>query len=147
MKTATGFSPFQLVHRVEAVIPVEWEIPSLMISIHVLPDTIELEEHLLHLEHLDEHRRDVMTANEAHKKRVKNQYDKSIKPRIFSEGELVLLWDQDKEPLRVGKFRSTWLGPYVMSKILKICAYELTDFEGNKPPQPRNGIYLKKYYA
>ena len=54
VKNATGFSPFQLIHRVEAVTPVECEIPSLNISIHVLPDTTELEEWLLHLEHLDE---------------------------------------------------------------------------------------------
>ena len=90
--------------------------------------------------------RDALTANEAHKNRVKNQYDKLIKPRIFSEGELVLLWDQDKEPLGVGKFRSMWLGPYVVSKVLKKGAYELTDFEGNKLHEPRNGLYLKKYY-
>ena len=51
VKTTTGFSPFQLVHRVEAVTPVECEIPSLKIYIHVLPDTTELEERLLHLEH------------------------------------------------------------------------------------------------
>ena len=82
----------------EAVTPVECEIPSLNISIHVLPDTTELEEWLLHLEHLDEQHRDVLIANEAHKNRVKNQYDKSVKPRIFSEGELVFLWDQAKNP-------------------------------------------------
>ena len=43
VKTATGFSPFQLVHGVEAVTLLECEIPSLKIAIHVLPDTIELE--------------------------------------------------------------------------------------------------------
>ena len=37
-----------------------------------------------------------------------------------------MLWDQDKEPLGAGKFRSMCLGPYVMSKILKKGAYELT---------------------
>ena len=88
-----------------------------------------------------------MTTNETHKNRVKNQYDKSVKPRIFSEGELVLIWDQDKEPLGAGKFRSMWLGPYVVSKVLKKGAYELTNFEGNKMPKPRNRLYLKKYYA
>ena len=56
----------------------------------MLPDTIELEERLLHLEYLDEKRRYVLTANEAHKNRVKKQYDKSVKPQIFSEGEPVL---------------------------------------------------------
>ena len=68
-------------------------------------------------------------------------------PRIFSEGELVLLWDQDKEPLGVGKFRSMWLGPYVVSKVLNKGAYELTYFEGIKLPEPRNGLDLKNYYA
>ena len=68
-----GFSPFQLVHGVEAITPVECEIPSLRIAIHVLPNKIELEERLLHLEHLDEQRRDVLTTNEAHKNRVKPQ--------------------------------------------------------------------------
>ena len=91
VKTATGFSPFQLIHKVEAVTPIECEIPYLNISIHVLPNKTELEEHLLHLEHLYEQCRDALIANEAHKNRVKNQYDKSVKPRIFSKGELVLL--------------------------------------------------------
>ena len=78
-----GFSPFQLVHRVEAITPIECEIPSLQIAIRVLPDTTELEEWLLHLEHLDEQRRDALTANKAHKNRVKSQYDKTVKPRVF----------------------------------------------------------------
>ena len=84
-----------------------------------------------------------MTANEAHKNKVKNQYDKVVKPRVFSKGELAFLWDQVKEPLGVGKFESMWLGPYVVSKVLKKGAYELTDFDGNKLPEPRNGLYLK----
>ena len=70
-----------------------------------------------------------------------------MKPRIFFEGELVLLWDQDKEPLGAVKFKSMWLGPYIVSKVLKKWAYELSDFDGNKLPEPRNGLYLKKYYA
>ena len=80
VKTATGFSPFQLVHGVEVVTPIECEISSLRIVIHVLPDMNELEERLLHLEHLDEQHRDALKENQAHKNRVKSQYDKSIKP-------------------------------------------------------------------
>ena len=89
----------------EAVTPIECEILSLKISIHVLLDTMELEECLVHLEYLDEQRRDALTTNQAHKNRFKTQYDKSVKPRVFSEGELVLLWDQDKEPLGAGNSR------------------------------------------
>ena len=89
----------------------------------------------------------MLTTNEAHKNRAKNQYDKSVKPRIFFEGETIFLWDQDKELLGAGKFRSMWLGPYVMSKVLNKGVYELTDFEGNKLPELRNGLYSKNYYA
>ena len=124
VKISRGFSPSQLVHRVEAVTLVECEIPSLKIAIHILPEMTELEERLLHLEHLDEQRRYVLTTNEAHKNRVKNQYDKSVKPRILSKGELVLRWDQDKESLGEGSFKSMWLGPYIVSKILKKGSYE-----------------------
>ena len=107
----------------------------------------ELEERLVHLEHLDEQRRDVLIAKQAYKNRFKSQYDKSVKPCIFSEGELVLLWDQDKEPLGAGNFRYMWLGPYIVSKVLKKGAYELIDFDGNKLAELGNGLYLKKYYA
>ena len=54
VKTATGFSPYQLVHGVESVLPVECEIPSLKLAIELLPDTSPLEERLVHLEQLDE---------------------------------------------------------------------------------------------
>ena len=50
--------------------PVECEIPSLKIVIHVLPNMTELEECLLHLEHLDEKCRDALTTNKAHNKSI-----------------------------------------------------------------------------
>ena len=53
-KTATRFSPYQLVHGVEFVLPVECEIPSLKLAIEHLPDTSALEECLVHLEQLNE---------------------------------------------------------------------------------------------
>ena len=98
VNTATGFSPFQLVHGVEAITLIECEIPSLQIAIHVLPDTTELEEWLLHLEHLDEQCRDVLIANQAHKNGVKIQYDKSVKPRIFFDKNLFCFGTKTKNP-------------------------------------------------
>ena len=108
VKTATGFSPYQLVHGVESILLVECEIPSLKLAVELLPDTSPLEEHLVHLEQLDEQRRDVLVALEVNKHRVKVQYDKSFHPSVLSEGDLVLLWDQSKEPLGEGKFNPMW---------------------------------------
>jgi transposase InsO family protein len=43
VKTTTGFSPFQLVHGVELILPIECEIPSLKLAVELLPDTSDLE--------------------------------------------------------------------------------------------------------
>ena len=71
--------------------PVECEIPSLKLAVELLPDTSPLEEHLVHLEQLDEQRQDALVALEVNKHHIKVQYDKSVHPRRFSEGDLVLL--------------------------------------------------------
>jgi transposase InsO family protein len=54
VKTATGFSPFQLIYGLEAFLPIECQIPSLKLAVQLLPDTSPLEEQLVHLEQLDE---------------------------------------------------------------------------------------------
>ena len=66
---------------------------------------------------------------------------------MFSEGDLVLLWDQSKEPLGAREFNPMWRGPYVVKRVLEKGAYELVDYERTALAEPRNGIYLKKYYA
>ena len=78
-KTATGFTPFQLIYGLEVVLPIECEIPSLWLTIELLPHTTDEEQHRLYLSHLDEIRRDATLANESHKNVLKNdtteQYD------------------------------------------------------------------------
>jgi hypothetical protein len=147
VKTATGFSPFQLVHGVESILPVECEIHSLKLAVEILPDTSDLERRLVHLESLDKQCWDDFTAIEANKKCVKVQYDKYVCPWLYAKGDLVLLYDQAKEPLGVGKFKPMWYGPYIVLRVLEKGAYELEDYEGNKLVEPRNGLYLKRYYA
>ena len=73
VKTATGFSPYQLVHGVESIFSVECEIPSLKLAVELLPNTSPLEECLVHLEQLDEQRRDALVTLEVNKHCVKAQ--------------------------------------------------------------------------
>jgi transposase InsO family protein len=54
VKTATDFSPFQLIYGLEAVLPIECQTPSLKLAVQLLLDTLPLEERLLYLEQLDE---------------------------------------------------------------------------------------------
>jgi hypothetical protein len=45
------------------------------------------------------------------------------------------------------KIRSHVQGPYIVRKVLEKGAYELVDCDGIPLSEPRNGLYLKKYYA
>jgi len=61
---------------------------SLNLAIELLPEMSSLEERLVHLEHLNEQRRDATITNEAHKKRVKTQYDKAVRSWVFLKATL-----------------------------------------------------------
>ena len=106
-----------------------------------------MEERLIHLEQLDEQRRDALVALEVNKHHIKVQYDKCVRPRNFSEGDLLLLWDQAKEPLGARKFNLMWHGPFMVKQVLDKGTYELVDYEGTSLAETRNELYLKKYYA
>ena len=147
MKTTTGFTPFQLVYGLEVVLPIQCQIPSLKLAVEILPNTSTEEERFLYLTNLDETRWDVSLVNEAHKKCAKVQYDKSVEPRVFNEGDLVLTYDQRHDKLGKGKFESMWYGPFIVSKVLEKGANELVDYDGVPFRKPRNGLYLKRYYA
>ena len=98
------------------------------------------------LERASEDRRISLQTMEAAKKRTKAQYDRKVQPRTFHEGDLVLVYDQAHDVLGHGKFDSLWLGPCNINKDLGKGAYLLEDFKGNPLPNPRNALYLKKYY-
>ena len=147
VKTSIGFTPFQLVYSLEVVLPIECEIPSLQISVQLLLATCEEEKRLLYLAQLDENRRNAALAVETHAKQIKAQYDRNVTPCNFSEGDLVLLYDQANDKLGAGKFVPMWHGSYIVKRKLTKGVYELEDFDGVSLGKPRNGLYLKRYYA
>ena len=66
-KTATSFTPFHLIHGVELVLPIEFQIPSLCLTVELLPDTSPLEEQLLQIEQTVEDHRAALQAIKAAK--------------------------------------------------------------------------------
>ena len=104
------------------------------------------EEHLIYLKQVDEQRRYATLANKAHKQHVKCKYDRSVCPIFFSEGDSVLVYDQDKYLLGEWKFKPMWFRLFIIKKVLEKGTYELVEFEGNDFPEPKNGLYPKKYY-
>jgi hypothetical protein len=130
VKSSTGFTPFHLVYGIEAILSIECEILSLKLAVELLPNTTVEEERLLYLMQLDETRRNAALVIETKKKRVKAQYDKHVKPRIFFYDDLVLLYEQDRDLLGAGNFEPMWCGPYIVKRMLEKGAYELVDYDG-----------------
>ena len=89
--------PVSIWHR--SGLQIECEIPLLKLKVELMPHTYVEEEHFLHLTRLDETHRDATLVNETYQKWIKNQYDKSIHPRNFAEGDLVLIYDQAHDKL------------------------------------------------
>jgi hypothetical protein len=54
---------------------------------------------------------------------------------------------QDHDLLGDEKFEAMWCDPYIIKRVLEKGAYELVDYDGIPSSEPRNGIYLKKYYS
>ena len=146
-KTATGFTPFCLVHGVESVLAIECQIPSLRLVVELLPDTSTWEERLLQLEQTIEYHRASLQAIKAAKKQSKAHYDSHVHPRTFSEGDMILVYDQPNDKLGKGKFDSMWYGPYVIHCFLGKWSYTLIDSDGQLLENPCNGLYLKRFYA
>jgi len=106
----------------------------------LLPATSKEEKCFLYLVQLDENQRNVSLAIETHAKRMKAQYDRNVTPQNFSEGDLVLVYDQANDKLGAGKFVPMWHGPFFIKRKLAKGAYELVEFDGDSLGKPRNGL-------
>jgi hypothetical protein len=49
--------------------------------------------------------------------------------------------------LGAGKLEVMWRGPYIVKRELEKGDNELVDYDGIPLSEPKNGLYLKKYYA
>ena len=84
---------------------------------------------------------------EAAKTWSKSHYESHVHPCTFSEGDLVLIYNQTNDKLGKGKFDSMWYGPYVIHRCLNKGVYVLADSGSHLLKNPRNGLYLKRLYA
>jgi hypothetical protein len=85
---------------------------------------------------------------EENKKRIARWYDKKVKVKEFSQGDLawkLILPIGSKYP-KFGKWSPTWEGPYRINRCASDNAYILETLEGEEFSRTLNGKYLKRYY-
>ncbi|XP_004231718.1 uncharacterized protein [Solanum lycopersicum] len=127
IRTSTGATPYFLVYGTEAMIPVELEIPSLRIIQEAkLTDADWIRGRAENLALIDGRRINAICHGHLYQNRMARPFNKKVKPRHFSPGQLVLnriFPNQDKAK---GKFSPNWQGVYIVSRVLTGGAVILT---------------------
>ncbi|XP_075097939.1 uncharacterized protein LOC142175256 [Nicotiana tabacum] len=148
MRAFTGATPYMLVYGTEAVILAEVEIPSLKVIQEAKLDDAELirvrQEQLMLI---DEKRMDAVCHGQLYHNRMANAFNKRVKPRQFTPGQLVLKKTFPHQEEAKGKFAPNWQGPYVVHKELFGGALILAETNGRVSTKPINLDAIKRYYA
>ena len=117
-KKLTRHTPFKLAYVQEAVMPMEYIVPSLRVAtLTYMANEDTVNERLLHLLGLEEDHFIAGFQQQVQKEKEKAWHDRHIKRKPFKEGDLVLLYD-NKFAKFPGKFQMHWLGPYQVKYLI-----------------------------
>ncbi|XP_019190539.1 PREDICTED: uncharacterized protein LOC109184998 [Ipomoea nil] len=147
-RTPTQRTPYSLMYGVEAVLPLERQIPSLRLAIQEgLTDEENAKLRLAELEALDEKGLQAQQSLECYQARMSRAFNKRVRTRSFQIGDKVLAV---RRPIIVTrktghKFTSRWDGPYVILEVYTGGAYKLIS-EDSLKIGPINGRFLKLYH-
>uniref|UniRef100_A0A2N9FKG7 Uncharacterized protein n=1 Tax=Fagus sylvatica TaxID=28930 RepID=A0A2N9FKG7_FAGSY len=129
VRTSVGATPYSLVYGMEAVLPVEVEIPSL----RILSQT--------------QAGRSRMGPSPLYQRRIERAYNKKARPRTFQPGDLVLKKRNMALSDPRGKFAPSYEGPYVVKKAFSGGAIILADMDGEEFRSPINSDSVIKYHV
>ncbi|XP_016192569.1 uncharacterized protein LOC107633457 [Arachis ipaensis] len=145
-QSSTRETPFRLVYGCDAMIPVEVSLQNTRTtnvnkSDHIKNRRTELD--------LIEENRDKSALHQLVAKRaITRKYNKKLKPRTFSEEDLVLRRIEDiRKPQGHGKLSTTWDYPFRIQKVIGKGAYKIQKLDGTILPNTWNTSSLKMYFS
>ncbi|RDX62196.1 hypothetical protein CR513_59495, partial [Mucuna pruriens] len=128
----------------EAVLPVEVEIPSLRVIAEAEVGEAEWAQHRFdQLNLITEKRLRAICHGQLYQRRVKQAFDKKVRPRTFREGDLVLRKILPATKDYRGKWTPKYEGPYVVRQAYSGGALILTDQDGRDLKNPVNADSAK----
>eukprot|EP00253_Pinus_taeda_P036248 PITA_36248 len=111
-KTTTGFTPYELVYRKNALLSIEFEYNTLRVAAQLDLDLSHTQrERLLQLNGLDEHRMQALLHSEVFQLQRKIWHDRHLNEKQFQPGDWALLYDS-RYKYSKRKLRTKCLGPY-----------------------------------
>ena len=146
-KVTIGMTPFRMAYGLEAVVPMEFMIPSLKMAVQEkLPMEKSREERIQELLSLEEDRQQSILVAEAVQKRRKAWADRHGKQKVFTKGDHVLIFNSKlgKHP---GKLKLRWIGPCTVEEEIAPGAFMLRNLDGTLRPGVVNGCKMKPYHG
>ena len=148
VRTSTGATPFSLVYGMEAVLPIEVEIPSLRVLMEAQLDETEwIRTRYDQLNLIEGKRLTALCHGQLYQRRMMRAYAKKVRPRQFKEGDLVLRMILPIQKDGRGKWMPNYEGPFIVKRAFSGGALILTNMDGEELSQPVNADRVKKYYA
>ncbi|XP_070021718.1 uncharacterized protein [Nicotiana sylvestris] len=115
--TSTGATPYMLVYGTEAIIHAEVEIPSLRIIQEAELSDIEwIPSHYEQLALTDRKRINAICHGQLYQNRMSRAFNKMVRPRQFTPGQLVLKRIFPHQDEAKGKFSLNLKGPYMVHR-------------------------------
>ena len=148
IRTSAGAILYSLVYRMDVVLPIEVEIPSLRILAECEVSEFDwLRKRYEELALMDKKRLSALNHIRGYQKRIARAFDKKVRSRKLAKGNLVL--KELKAPIYDprGKFKPNWVGPYIVKMLLSGGATYLMNLDGVEFKQSVNIDCLKKHYA
>ncbi|GAU40248.1 hypothetical protein TSUD_219590 [Trifolium subterraneum] len=148
VRTSTGATPFSLVYGMEAVLPVEVEIPSMRVLMETeLAEAEWCQNKYDQLNLIEEKRMAALCHGQLYQRRMKQAFDRKVRPHEFREGDLVLKKILSFQPDSRGKWTPNYEGPYVVKRVFSGGAMTLATMDGDELPRLVNADAFKKYFV
>jgi ribonuclease HI len=148
VRTSVGATPYSLVYGMEAVLPVEVEIPSLRILSQTQLEEAEwAQARYEQLNFIDEKRLAALCHGQLYQRRIERAYNKKARPHTFQPGDLFLKKRNMALSDPRGKFTPSYEGPYVVKKAFSGGAIILADMDGEEFRSPINSDSVIKYHV
>jgi len=137
-----GVSPYFLVYGSEAILPADVAFRAPRVENYDEEQTIAVR--IEDVDRAEEERLITCVRIAKYLEGLRRYYNRNVKGRSFTVGDLVLRRKQKTEGLH--KLSSPWEGPYVVKEVTRPVSYRLCDLDGIDVPNSWHIEHLIRFY-